>query len=314
MRTPLDVIAVGNIVIDYQAGPLEDLPSWGTLTKLSRGPRPAIGGNGAIFAVAAARLGLRTALAGRVGRDSWGDWILSRLVEEGVETERVRRGRGGTATTIVLVRTDGERAFLHHIGAGASLKSRELQGLPRCRWLHISSMFLLPSLTSRGIERALRAAERMGAKTSLDVAWDPSGAWELGGCLTAADWFLPNLDEARAITGKKNVEEAAGALRDMGARNVAVKMGAEGALVLSEEAGLLRIPPFRVNAVDSTGAGDVFDAALVYGLLKGMPPARAALLASAAGAFSTTAVGGTAAAPSAAELIEFIRSCKRERG
>ncbi|MGQ9583353.1 MAG: carbohydrate kinase family protein [Thermoplasmatota archaeon] len=313
MGAVLDVAVAGNIVVDLQVGPLAELPSWGELALLPRRVSPELGGNGAIFAVAASRLGLRPALIGRVGRDGYGDWALRKLEEERVRSELVRRGRGGTATTVALIRSDGERAFLHHSGAGASLKAPDLGRLPRCRWFHMASMFLLPSLSAGAIERALRNAKASGASTSLDVAWDPSGRWHLGRCLEFADWFLPNLDEARAMTGERGAEAAAWALLDMGAGGVAIKMGREGSLVGSRELGVLRAPAFEVEAVDSTGAGDVFDAALVYGLLNGMAPARAALLANAAGAMSTAAMGGTAAAPTAAELLGFIRRSRKER-
>ncbi len=311
MKAPLELVSVGNIVADFPVGPLSGLPGWGTLVGVPQRIGPAIGGNGAIFAVAAARLGMSCTLAGRVGRDFLGDWLLGRLREEGVDTDLVRRGAKGTSSTIALVHDRGERAFLHYLGASASLAAGDLRALPRCRWLHFSSMFLLPRLSPSAIGRVLKTAKSGGARTSLDVAWDAKGRWDLGGCLGHADYFLANLDEAGAITGEKSVRDMARKLAGMGARNIIIKMGAAGSFVSGEDCGGFEAPPFKVEPVDATGAGDVFNAALVWALSRGMDLRKAALLANAAGALKVTAVGGTAGAPTAAELLEFIRERKK---
>src|SRR5512136_2488676 len=134
MKAPVDVVSVGNIVVDFPVGPLSGLPGWGTLVEVPGRIGPAVGGNGAIFAMAARRLGLKCALLGKVGHDLLGDWVLERLNEEGVDTALVRRGARGTSATVALLREGGERGFLHHIGASASLRASDLSRLPRCRW------------------------------------------------------------------------------------------------------------------------------------------------------------------------------------
>jgi len=305
MKAPIDVVGVGNVVVDFPVGPISGLPTWGTLMAVPERIEPAVGGNGAIFAVAARRLGLSCALIGKVGRDFFGDWLLSRLNEEGVGTALVRRGARGTSSTVALVREGGERAFLHYIGANSALKAADLREVPRCRWLHFSSMFLLPGVGPGAVERTLGAARRSGAVTSLDIAWDPAGKWAMGDCLREADYFLPNMDEAAAITGKEDPEGAARRLVAMGARNVIIKLGRRGSFVLGEGLEPFEAPGFGVEAVNSTGAGDTFDAALVYALLHGMELQRAALLANAAGALRVSS--GT---PEEKDLLAFLRSRK----
>lgn len=310
MKAPVELVSVGNIVADFPVGPLSGLPGWGTLVSVPQRIGPAIGGNGAIFAVAAARLGMACTLAGRVGRDFLGDWLLGRLREEGVDTKLVKRGAKGTSSTVALVHEKGERAFLHYLGSSASVKAGDLQALPGCRWLHFSSMFLLPGLSPKAIGKALEKARKAGARTSLDVAWDAKGKWDLGGCLEHADYFLANIDEASAITGEKSVHDIARRLFGMGARNIVIKMGAAGSFVSGRDCGDFEAPPFKVEPVDSTGAGDVFNAALVWAMMRGMELRKGAMLANAAGALKVTAVGGTAGAPTAAELLAFIRNRK----
>jgi len=305
MKAPLDVVAVGNMVVDYPVGPIAGLPTWGTLAQVPSRMEPRVGGNGAIFSVAARRLGLSCGLVGKVGRDISGEWLLDRLKDEGVDTSPVRRGARGTSSTVALVRQDGERAFLHYAGSNAAMKAADLKRIPRCRWLHFSAMFLLPSLSPRAIGKALEAAKKAGAATSLDVAWDPSGEWDVGDCLADVDYFMPNSDEAAAITGKKEAVEAARKLARMGARNVVIKLGPQGSLMLAGGQEPFFAPGFNVEAADSTGAGDTFDAAMVYAVLHGMEPGRAALLANAAGAMK--AAGDS---PTEVELLRFIRSRK----
>jgi len=310
MKGPVDVVSAGNLVVDFVAGPIAGLPAWGTLVSLPNRLEPAIGGNGGIFAVAASNLGLRTAVVGKVGRDFFGDWLVERFGEYGVGTELVRRGAKGTSSTVAIVNPEGERAFLHYMGANAMLSASDMKDVPKCRWFHMSSVFLLPGLTVKGMEGALARAKKQGAVTSLDVAWDPTGRWELGDCLRNVDYFVPNLDEGRAITGKKDVHEVGAELRRMGARNVIIKMGHEGSFFTGDGCEAFSARSFEVEAVDSTGAGDVFDAALAYAVLNGMELKQAVMLANAAGAMSVTAFGGTASAPTTEELLRFIRSKK----
>jgi sugar/nucleoside kinase (ribokinase family) len=311
MKAPLELLSVGNIVADFPVGPLSGLPGWGALAAVPNRIEPQVGGNGAIFAVAAARLGMKCALAGRVGRDFLGDWLLGRLEEEGVDATLVKRGAKGTSSTVALVHEKGERAFLHYLGASAGVVAADLRALPKCRWLHFSSMFLLPGISPGAVARTLENARKGGARTSLDVAWDANGKWDVGRSLEHADFFLANLDEASAITGEKNLHGIARSLSGMGARNIIIKLGAGGSFVSGEDCGDFEAPPFKVEPVDATGAGDVFNAALVWGLMRGMQPRKAALLANAAGALKVTAVGGTAGAPTAQELLDFIRKRKR---
>ena len=305
MKAPLDVVAVGNMVVDYPVGPLAGLPAWGTLAQVPSRMEPRVGGNGAIFGIAAGRLGLSCGLIGKVGHDGAGDWLLERLRNEGVDTSTVRRGARGTSATVALVRQDGERAFLHYPGSNATLKAADLKRIPRCRWFHFSAMFLLPSLSARAVGKALEAAKKAGAVTSLDVAWDPSGQWDVGDCLASVDYFMPNVDEAAAIAGKKEPADAARELARMGARNVVIKLGPRGSLVLSGDREPFLAPGFKVEAANSTGAGDTFDAAFVYAVLHGMEPGRAALLSNAAGAMRATGDS-----PTEGELLRFIRARK----
>ena len=139
---------------------------------------------------------------------------------------------------------------------------------------------------------------RAGATTSLDTNWDPSGRWRderLSAVLSQADLLLPNEAEALALSGATSSVAAACALTAAGSKLV-MKLGERGALC-ADASLIQRVSLPAVTPVDTTGAGDCFNAGLIAGLLQGLTLPRAAALGCAAGALSTRAPGGTSSAP-----------------
>ena len=161
-------------------------------------------------------------------------------------------------------------------------------------YLHVGCYFFLKKF-HRGAAALYRRARALGLTTSLDCNYDPAEQWDSGirRVLKYTDIFFPNEIEALRLTGAGSVEAAAGELRKL-ARTVVVKMGAKGALVCAAE-GTFRVPPVRVKAVESTGAGDSFNAGFLTRFVKGASLAECGRAGAEAGARSVTRVGGTAA-------------------
>ena len=275
-------------------------PAFGQQEKLVDQVSLEIGGSAAITAVAAARLGLKVALIAAVGGDPAGTFMLDQLAREGVDVSAVIV-RDGTPTgmTVALSR-GGDRAILTALGAIASLTSADVSHatLARARHVHVSSYFLLARSLGPGLAATLAAARAAGATTSLDTNWDPSGRWadgHLSAAVVQADLLLPNEAEALALSGASSPEAAALALVSAGPA-VAVKLGERGALC-ADQSGMYQVSLPPVTPVDTTGAGDCFNAGLIAGLLQGLPLPGAAALGCAVGALSTGALGGTAGAP-----------------
>lgn len=314
MRT---VAVAGNVVADFVVPGIEHLPKFGTLQRVSRPIAPAVGGNGAITAVWLASLGLKCELAGRVGDDLIGRWLRTGLRRAGVGVAGLRTGKNGTATTVVLSTAGGERAFLHHPGAGDGLRPEDIGDalLRRSSWLHLASYFLMPGLLGDGAAALMARARACGITTSVDLAWDPSGKWLLGSktLLGSVDNLFCNYDEARGVTGAGTVEECAEALASQGPGLVAVKLGEKGSFVLSGGRRFYA-PGFAVDAVETTGAGDAYCAGFIVGLLHRWDTARCALFANAVGALSTTRVGGAGAACGLKDVLDFLRKARREKG
>jgi sugar/nucleoside kinase (ribokinase family) len=283
------------------------VPTFGQAEHVVDAARFLIGGSGAIAACGAARLGLRTAFAGAVGDDVFGRFMLDALSKRGVDTSGcVVTDAAPTGISVILSRGD-DRAILTSTGAMRRLRADVIDAalLARARHVHVSSFFLLRELAS-DLPTLFGRVHADGATTSIDPNWDPSGAWDGGllELLRATDVFLPNSAEARALTGLDDIDIAAQALAERGAV-VVVKFGEGGGLAISGDE-VVRRESIATEVVDTTGAGDSFDAGFLAGRLAGWPLERSLALAVACGSLSTRAEGGTAAQPTLDEALTAL--------
>jgi sugar/nucleoside kinase (ribokinase family) len=301
-----DLVVLGDCNPDVLVTGDDVTPSFGQREKLVDGISLVIGGSAAITAVAAARLGLRVALAAAVGADPAGRFMLDQLSAEGVDVGAVVvREDTPTGMTVALSR-GGDRAILTALGAVASLRAADVPAglLAEARHVHASSWFLLEDSLGPGLAGLFSVARADGATTSLDTNWDPAERWtgeHLSTAIAQADLLLPNEAEALRLSSALSLDEAAEKLTAGGSRLV-VKLGERGALCAggaecAEGPARYQVSLPPVVPADTTGAGDCFNAGLIAGLLDGMDLPRAAALGCAAGALSTAAPGGTAAAP-----------------
>ena len=195
-----------------------------------------LGGSGAIAAAGLARLGVGVAIAAAVGDDDLGRLIEAKLDERGVATGALQRSARPTGLSVHLLR-GGDRAILTSAGAIGDLDVAAACAAigPGVRHVHLSSVYLVPSLLTDG-RRVLDAARAAGATVSVDTNYDPTEAFAAPDWLRAADVILPNAAEARALTGHDDVAAAARDLAAEGA-TVAVKLGADGALAVAGPRG-----------------------------------------------------------------------------
>jgi sugar/nucleoside kinase (ribokinase family) len=315
----LDLLVLGDVNPDLVLSDAAMDVAFGQAESLVDDAELTIGGSGAIMACGAARLGLRTALAGLVGADQFGEFMLRAVSERGVDVSGVTvSGELRTGLTVVLARPD-DRAILTFPGAIAAMTAERVDAelLARARHVHVASFFLQTALVP-GLAALLRSARAHGATTSVDPNWDPAQQWD-GGLLQLlgeVDILLPNAAEACRLAGAAGADVtevadvAATKLAEAGPL-VAVKLGAEGAVAAPAggKGVLVRAaPPERVvDVVDAVGAGDAFDAGLLCALLSGQPLAEALALACACGTLSMRAGGGTAAQPTLAEARAVTR-------
>lgn len=308
LTQPAGVLCTGNVVFDMLVHPVDQL-RWGATTWVETIGH-SMGGNGANTSYALACLGVPVRLVSVVGDDNFGDEMLAGLRSAGVDTRPVSRSYGASATTISLVKSDGNRLFLHKPGVNLYALAEPieftnglLQGVSR---YHVANPFSLPAFRAHTAE-SLRRARAAGLATSLDAAWDSQGRWleDLGASLPYVDLLFVNEEECRMLTGLESPREGAQELLKAGAGAVVVKLGPEGCMVLAggEE---FSVPAFAVEVVDTTGAGDCFAGGFLAALQRGLPLRDAASFANAVGGLSVRRVGSVAGLFSWEETEEWI--------
>lgn len=270
-----------------------------------------IGGSAGIMAAAAARLGLRVALVGVVGDDVLGRFMLDALGDRGVNVAGCRvDARLPTGATVILARPT-DRAILTAEGTIAELGADDVPTalLERTRHLHVASYFLQPALRA-ALPSIVDRARRAGATVSVDPNWDPDETWDGGlvELLPEIDVFLPNEEEALRISGASTASAAGRVLHGRGPRpTVVIKRGADGAAAIGPDGIEAAVAAIPVEPVDTTGAGDAFDAAFLAGWLDGRTMAESLADAAAAGSLSTRGLGGTSSLATRAEVDAAVR-------
>jgi sugar/nucleoside kinase (ribokinase family) len=314
--SPIDLLVVGELNPDIiVVGP--DLePTWGQSEKLVSAIRLEIGSSSAIMACGAARLGLDVAFVGVIGDDPMGRFMLDALAGRGIDmTACVVDPAIPTGATLILSRAE-QRATLTAVGTIDRVRGDHVPDelIARARHVHLGSTAIIGPQRA-GLPALLRRAKRAGATTSVDPNGDPEGLWAgTGDLLALADVFLPNLDEARGITGRTDPVEAARELARLGDERrgsgspltVVIKLGADGALAVQGDR-LVRRRASRSVVLDTTGAGDSFDAGFVAATISGWALEDALALGVACGSLSTRGIGGTSSQATLEEATAAMR-------
>lgn len=272
------------------------------------------GGKGANQAYAAGRLGARVAMVGQVGNDAQGPWLRQNLAAVGVNVSEVRTDPGvasGIAT--ITIDASGQNEIIIVPGANGTLHpDRLLQSGP----MLASAGFLLLQLEVP--LPTVEMAARLGKKAGATVILDPAPAQPLSDeLLSVVDYLTPNETELALLTGAVPGElepaEAACLARQLllrGVRTVIVKLGARGAVLVEGEREHFW-PAIRVKAVDTTAAGDAFNAAFAAALARGMEELDAGAYAVAAAACSVTRVGAQPSMPTPEEVERLLGATRR---
>jgi ribokinase len=268
------------------------------------------GGKGANQACAAGRLGGRASMIAQVGGDPFGSKLIESLESSGVETSRVGTSSRPTGCASIYVLPDGENSIVISPGANATLDPETAS--PKLDALEAGDLLLLQlEVPIPTVAAALARARQAGAITILDPAPAQPLSRDL---LSKVDFLTPNQTEAAKLLGSleaeprgfEDADRVARELLKLGPKSVVLKLGSLGCLV-ADGCASVPVPAFRVSAVDSTAAGDVFNGALAVALAEDKAVVDAAVFASAAAAISVTRPGAQSSIPCRGEVDAFLR-------
>jgi len=323
-----DVYGVGNSLVDIQAqvseATLKSLEfAKGSMTLVDEATQQKVlgslhgapiyrcaGGSAANTIMGIADLGGKAAYAGKTGADDLGRFCLADMRELGVSIE-VPPAAGQTGTCVILITPDAQRTMLTHLGVSSTLGPADIDSeqIRKAQYVYIEGYLFTGQSTREAALRAIALAKSHGVKVAFTVS-DPfliaafrDEFWEL--IRGPVDLLFCNLQEARSLTGMHDPIECAHEIHRH-AQNVAMTLGADGSIVMHEGAAI-PIEGVSVTAIDTTGAGDMYAAGLLYGVTSGLPWKKAGRLASHAAARIVAQMGARLAKKfTPAEIAELV--------
>ena|SRR5438094_3728772 len=297
------IVVVGSINLDLVAG-ADHIPQVGE-TVVGKNFNTFFGGKGANQAVAAAKLGYPVSMVGNVGNDAFGAQLRKGLSDAGVDTTHVNTVENSSGTALITIGSRGENSIVVVPGANGDLTPKLLENAaPLLR----RAVFILAQLEIllETVDYLSQFAERYNIPFMLDPA--PARALP-SKLLRRTTWITPNETETQQLLSNPNQDSsgAADELLALGVQNVLLKLGSRGCLIAQPLMPKESIPAFAVEAVDTTAAGDAFNAGFAVGLLRGYSAHRSAVFASAVAGISVTRPGAQPSMPSAEEVEQFLQ-------
>ncbi|UCF63449.1 MAG: sugar kinase [bacterium] len=289
-----DVIVVGELNIDLV---LWDVPfPEYEKEKLAKDMRFTMGSSSAITSHNLSAIGSKVTFIGKAGKDAFGDYMIQNLEKVGVDTSGIIIDTSlKTGATIVLANPP-RKALLTYMGAMTHLFIDDIDWelVRQTRHLHMGCYYLQTGMIP-DVPGLFKTAKKYGLTTSLDTNWDPSETWheDIYQVLKYTDIFLPNDDEAVRIAHESSLAKAISKLRKM-VKILVIKKGEVGVSVYSDSEEL-DLPGYRTEVVETTGAGDSFNAGFIHRFLKGDSLMECARYGNACGALAVSAIGGTGA-------------------
>ena len=306
MKTSPDIVCLGEPLIEFNRPKDGDGRTW----------LQGFGGDSQNVAIAAARQGASAGYLTGIGQDWMGDAFLDLWKSEGVDASRVTRHPAApTGVSFVTHSAAGHKFDYLRKNSAASLMTPETLAadyIAGAKFFHFSAIGQAISDSARQTcDAAIAAARKAGVKVSYDTnlrlrLWELDVARKvIDATIARCDVALPSFDDSQQLTGLQEPDAIADYYLKLGAPLVALKMGADGALIATASKRT-RIAPHKVEAVDATGAGDTFDGAFLARLLAGDEPEAAAGYANVAAALSTTGYGAVTPMPRRADVLKAL--------
>ena len=306
-----DYASMGFYTFDCLGWPVTAVPPGGG-TYLIEDLTMAVSGAAGTAVIAAAKLGFSCLAVGGYGQDMMGDWAVSRLESFGIDVSGLQRIRGvPTSSSIVLTRPDGSRPALHLKGATGAfvVDEADFDRVTDARIFHLGGVGLMDAMDGERNAALMRHAKARGCITTVDVfAGSPADLPDVEAVLPWTAYFIPSVEEARALTGLEGLGQMAQFFFARGVQCCVFTLGADGAYYHHRDGTTFIQPAYAVDVVCTCGCGDVFNAGFAAGLLKGMEPRDAVRLAQACSALNATGLGSQAGIVDFEKTLAFMRS------
>lgn len=302
---PLEIVSLGQLVADVVLQPVDKLPAAGTAEAVGLIDLKC-GGCALNTCIVMQKLGIATGMAGKIGQDSFGKFLMGKMKEFELDTKAVCDSSKQTSTAIVLISSKGERSFFVCPGGNEELTLADINFnlLKGAKILHVGGIMKLFALNTAELLLKAKAANMI---TSIDTDWDTTGTWlkRIEGTLSHVDILFSSFEEARLISSKDTPEDMAKFFLDRGVKIFVLKLGERGCYIKTNEQEI-RLPAYRVKAIDTTGAGDAFVAGFLTSYFKGWGLEKTGRFANACGALCTTKIGTVDGIENLETTSEFI--------
>ncbi len=306
MATPLDIIAIGCVAMDYYL--LLDALPWQDEKVKAQSAYFLPGGTMGNFACASAKLGAKAGFVGIVGDDLWGDLLMNDFKELGIDTSRIiKRKDQPTPLTILILDKQGKRTNILPPFPSIRLEDIDIEYLIDTKILH-THLF-----DGEVFKHFATKVKGKNIIISIDLELQrvkQISSHELKVILSLCDLVFLNQETLAWIVPFRDIEAAAHSLREEGPQSVIVTLGEKGSLVVTSYESI-RMTPFKMRTVDATGAGDSFAGAFCFGWLQGWPLKKTMEFASAASALAVTKIGARAGLPTSEQVLSFLKTAHR---
>ena len=299
----------GILVADIFCGPIKTLPPEGQLLAVDEIP-VKVGGCAANVAIDLLKQGIDVDIAGCAGDDPSAGLILDVLEQAGVGVTQISStAQFPTSKTVILLVEGEDRRYVHTFGANAAFSIGGLSG----EWIsgldifYLGGLGVLPAIRDDELVDLLKRCSEQGIVSVVDVVL-PQADEDYSSFLALLpyiDYFLPNDDEGRLLTGEQNTDKILDIMRDAGANTVIMTLGSAGAVAMQAERRM-RCGCFPGTMIDPSGAGDAFAAGIIAAVANGWPLSKALRYASALGTSAISQVGTTDGVFDARAAEEFL--------
>lgn len=272
----------------------------------------AVSGAAGVAAIAAAKMGLKTRAIGGLGNDLMGDWVMQRLTDFNVNTTMMQRQADWkTSSSIVTTRRDGSRPALHMKGATGTfvVAPEDFDKATDSKVFHLGGVGLMDAMDGESNANLMKHAKARGCITTVDIfAGSAADLPDVAAVLPYTDYFMPSIEEARALSGIEDLVSCTQFFHDKGVAACVFTLGGDGAYFSHTDGTRFHIPAYDIKVKCTCGCGDAFDAGFAVALVKGFDMEKAVRFAQATSALNATGLGSQAGVESFEHTLNFMKN------